>query len=53
MRVEGGNALLEAHALDRSKYGVSDGGASAADFATVDEPWMAKALQEQFSRVQS
>jgi len=53
MRVEGSNALLEAHALDRSKYDVSDGVATTGDFATVDEPWMAGALQEQFSRVRS
>jgi hypothetical protein len=52
LRVEGETVLLDVHALDRSKYGLSDGGAATVDFEAVDEPWMAGALQQQFSRVQ-
>ena len=53
LRIEGGRALLDAHALERSKYALSEGSAATADFDVVDQPWMISALQEQFSRVQS
>jgi hypothetical protein len=53
LRIDGGSAHLEAHALDRSKYGLSDGGAATAAFEAVDEPWMVRALEGQFGRVQA
>ena len=52
LRIEGETVHLDTHALERSKYGLSDGGATTADFEAVDEQWMAGALQQQFSRVQ-
>jgi len=53
MRVESGRAVLEADALDRSKYRISGGAAATTDFAAADQAWMTLALQEQFSRVQA
>ena len=53
LRIENGRAVLDSQALDRSKYTLADGEAVAADFETVDEPWMVHALQGLFSRVRS
>ena len=53
LRIEGGRAVLDAHALDRGRYTLSDGRAASTDFETVDDPWMAGALQDLFSRVQA
>ena len=51
VRVEGGCALLEAHALERSNYELGAGDASTVDIDAIDDAWMARALQQQFSRV--
>ncbi len=51
LRLAGGQAVVEAHALDRSVYGIRAGSAAAADFSAVDAAWMAGALQAQFARV--
>lgn len=53
LRLEGGRAMLDAHALERSRYGLAGGAGAAAYFAEVDEPWMVRALQDQLSRVRS
>jgi hypothetical protein len=53
MRIEDGRAVVEAQPLERSRYGVSDGPSVATDYDAADEPWMARALQELFSRVRS
>jgi len=53
LRIDGSRALLEAHALERSRYGLSDGETAAAEFDAVDEPWMVRALEAQFSRVEA
>lgn len=51
MWIEGGRALLDAHAIERSSYDLSAGEASSAAFDAADGTWMAGALQQQFSRV--
>lgn len=51
MRIEGGRALLDAHAIERSSYGISPGEGAAVDFEAADGTWMADALRQQFSRV--
>ena len=53
LRVEGGRAILDAHAFERSKYSLSEGSSIAADFDAVDEPWMAGALQQVFGRIRA
>ena len=53
LRLEQGRAVLDAHALDRSPYGLAAGAPATVDFAAADEPWMATALQGLFGRVQS
>lgn len=53
LSIEGGRAILDAQALERSKYALSGGAAVTADFEAVDEPWMGGALQEQFRRVRT
>ena len=52
-RIEAGRAAVETHALERSNYTVADGAPATADFATADAPWMARALQDQLSRVRA
>ena len=51
LRIEGGRAIVDAHAFEGSKYGLADGPPIAADIAAIDEAWMAGALQEVFGRV--
>jgi len=51
LRIEGGRAVLDAHAIERSSYDLSGGEAASADFEAADGTWMAGALQQQFSRV--
>ena len=51
LHVDGGRAVVDAHALERSPYSLAEGGTATTDFAAVDEPWMASALQGLFSRV--
>jgi hypothetical protein len=48
-----GRAVIQAEAIDRSRYRVQAGPPVSAEFADIDEPWMAAALQELFSRVQA
>jgi hypothetical protein len=51
--IAGGKASLAAEPIDRSKYTLSKDSPVSADYQLVDEQWMAEALQELFSRVQS
>jgi hypothetical protein len=53
IRIESGRVILDAQALDRSKYGLSAGAPVSTDFAAADAAWMAGALEQQFSRVTS
>nr|WP_166180684.1 hypothetical protein [Altererythrobacter segetis] len=53
MRVETGRAVLEAQPIDRSRYSLASGPPLSVAFEELDEQWMARALQELFSRVQS
>ncbi len=53
IRIADGKASLAAELIDRSKYTLSKQGAVSAEYQQVDEQWMAEALQELFSRVQS
>ena len=53
MRIEAGRAHVDAQALDRGKYGLSDGASVSAEFETADEQWMVGALQQLFGRVRS
>ena len=53
LRIEGGRAVVDADALDRSSYSLSDGASATVDFAAADGPWMAGALQQLFGRVRS
>ena len=53
LKVEGGRAILDAHAFERSKYSLSESASIAAEFDAVDEPWMAGALQQVFGRIRA
>jgi len=44
---------LKADRIERSEYRLSDESPISADYDAVDEQWMASALQELFSRIQS
>lgn len=44
---------LAAETIERSAYRLSDTTPLTAEFAAVDEQWMAAALQEIFSRIQA
>lgn len=44
---------LRAEAIDRSKFQVAAGAPVVADYAVVDEQWMAATLQQLFGRVQA
>lgn len=48
-----GAACVGAEQIDRSAYRLAEGDPCMADFRTVDEQWMAGALQDLFSRVQT
>lgn len=47
-----GRVNVTAEAIERSRYRVAPGAPVSADYAAVDEQWMAAALQDLFSRVQ-
>ena len=53
IRIDGDRAVLEAQAIDRSRYRLTDGAVLSATLEDVDEQWMAGALQDLFARVQS
>jgi hypothetical protein len=53
IRIDGDRAVLEAQAIDRSRYRLADGAVLSATLEDVDEQWMAGALQDLFARVQS
>ncbi len=53
IRLGEGLVHLQADEIERSKYKLSAGNPLSADFKVIDEQWMADALQELFSRVQS
>lgn len=53
MRIEAGRALIEGQGIERGRYAVASGPPLSATFEEVDEQWMAQALQELFSRVQT
>jgi hypothetical protein len=48
-----GQAVVGGEEIERSKYRLLEGAPISADFQIVDEAWMAGALRELFSRVQS
>jgi hypothetical protein len=50
--LEGHQAVVMIDQIDRSKYRLAKGPLLTADFAEVDEQWMAAALAELFGRVQ-
>lgn len=52
-RIEGGRAVIDAQALERSSYSLCEGASATVDFESADEPWMDGALQQLFSRVRS
>lgn len=52
MRIENRQAVLQSEPIERSIYALADAAPTIADFATVDEAWMAGALEQQFRRVQ-
>ncbi len=49
--LEQGNALAQIEEVGRSRYGVIPGEAVSADYALVDEQWMAATLQSLFGRI--
>jgi hypothetical protein len=53
IRLDQGHANLWAEAIERSRFTLAPGEVLAADFADVDEHWMAGALRELFGRVRS
>lgn len=53
IRIDGDRAILEAQAIDRSRYRLADGSPLSITLEEVDEQWMASALQDLFGRVQS
>ena len=53
LRIEDGRAVLQSEPIERSTYVLADAAPVTADFATVDESWMAGALQQQFRRLQT
>ena len=53
MRIEDGRAVLQSEPIDRSIYALADAAPMTADYATVDEAWMAAALEQQFRRLQA
>jgi hypothetical protein len=52
-RVEGGRVVVEGQAVDRGRFALASGAPLSAALDEADEPWMAGALQELFSRVQA
>lgn len=50
-RLDQGRVNLWAEAIERSRFTLEPGDMLAADFADVDEPWMAAALGELFGRI--
>ena len=50
--LDGRRAVLRVEAAERSRYQVLPGEPVSIDFALADEPWMASALQQLFSRIQ-
>jgi hypothetical protein len=53
MRVEAGRAVVEGQAIDRGRYSLASGPPLSVASEELDEQWMAQALQQLFSRVQS
>jgi hypothetical protein len=53
LRVEAGRVVVEGQAVDRGRYALANGAPLSAALDEADEPWMAAALQELFSRVQA
>ena len=53
IRIEQRQPHLSVEAIGRSAYTVAPGDPITADFALVDESWMAATLQNLFSRIQS
>jgi hypothetical protein len=49
--VQEGRAQVVAQSLERSRYRVAEGTPDSAEFDAADGPWMAHALQQQFSRI--
>ena len=50
--LEGGQVVVWAEAIERSKYRIVDGRRHSADFEQVDEAWMKDALREVMGEVQ-
>lgn len=52
MRVEAGRAVVEGQAIDRGRYALMDGPPLSVASEELDESWMARVLQQLFSRVE-
>ncbi|MFM5886633.1 MAG: hypothetical protein ACKOQ3_15105 [Novosphingobium sp.] len=46
-----GQAVMDAEAIERSRFRLNQGDPSATAYAAVDEAWIAAALQRVFSRI--
>lgn len=51
--LDGSRAVLQVEEAERSRYQVLPGEPVSVEFALADEAWMASALQQLFSRIQS
>ena len=51
--LDGNRAVMRVEEAERSRYRVLPGEPVSAEFALVDEAWIASALQQLFSRIQS
>ena len=51
--LDGNRAVMRVEEAERSRYRVLSGEPVSAEFALVDEAWIASALQQLFSRIQS
>jgi hypothetical protein len=53
IHVADGRAVVDGKAIERGRYRMAEGAPLSATFDEADEHWMARALQELFSRVQA
>ena len=51
--LDSGRAVIQAEPIERGKYTLREGPPISDDYRQVDQGWMAAALKELFSRVQS
>lgn len=53
MCLKEGQVLVWAEEIERSRYKLAEGSPLTAEFHKVDQPWMASAFQELFSRIRA